>query len=121
MLQEKFLRRSLTGEFLVPAVQRTGQWVRSRRCDDQGGTVGQQVCREWTKGLDDQRASCRLWPSGPDNLDVPKHDGLSYFIMDMRQPGVEVVPLRQMNHHASFNQVFMTDAEVPPVSPGERR
>ena len=48
------------------------------------------------------------------DLDVPKHDGLSYFIMDMRQPGVEVVPLRQMNHHASFNQVFMTDAEVPP-------
>ena len=32
----------------------------------------------------------------------------------MRQPGVEVVPLRQMNGHASFNQVFFTDAEVAP-------
>ena len=35
----------------------------------------------------------------------------------MRQPGVEVRPLRQMNGHASFNQVFFTDAEVPPENP----
>ena len=45
---------------------------------------------------------------------VPKHQGLSYFVLDMRQPGVEVRPLRQMNGHASFNQVFFTDAEIPP-------
>ena len=31
----------------------------------------------------------------------------------MHQPGVEVRPLRQMNFHASFNEVFMTDAEIP--------
>ena len=42
--------------------------------------------------------------------DVPKHQGLSYFLLDMNQPGVEVQPLRQMNGHASFNQVFFTDA-----------
>jgi alkylation response protein AidB-like acyl-CoA dehydrogenase len=48
------------------------------------------------------------------NWDVPKHQGLSYFILDIHQPGVEVHPLRQMNGHASFNQVFFTDAEVPP-------
>jgi alkylation response protein AidB-like acyl-CoA dehydrogenase len=47
------------------------------------------------------------------DLDVPKHNGLSYFLIDMRQPGVDVVPLRQMNDHASFNQVFLTDAEAP--------
>ena len=35
-------------------------------------------------------------------------------MLDIRQPGVEVQPLRQMNGHASFNQVFFTDAEVPP-------
>ena len=46
--------------------------------------------------------------------DEPKHQGLSYFVLDMHQPGVEVHPLRQMNGHASFNQVFFTDAEVPP-------
>ena len=45
--------------------------------------------------------------------DLPKHQGLSYFLIDMRQPGIEVRPLRQMNGHASFNEVFMTDAVVP--------
>jgi len=44
--------------------------------------------------------------------DVPKHDGLSYFVIDMRQPGVEVRPLRQMNGHASFNEVFFDAAVV---------
>ncbi|MFV0306876.1 MAG: acyl-CoA dehydrogenase family protein [Desertimonas sp.] len=47
------------------------------------------------------------------NWDVPKHRGLSYFALPMRQPGVEVRPLRQMNLHASFNEVFMSDAEIP--------
>jgi alkylation response protein AidB-like acyl-CoA dehydrogenase len=46
--------------------------------------------------------------------DVPKHDGLSYFVLDMKQPGVEVQPLKQMNGHASFNQVFFTDAKIAP-------
>ena len=44
--------------------------------------------------------------------DAPKHQGLSYFVINMRQPGVEVQPLKQMNGHASFNQVFFNDAEV---------
>ena len=44
--------------------------------------------------------------------DAPKHLGLSYFIIDMRQPGVLVQPIQQMNGHASFNQVFFNDAEV---------
>lgn len=47
------------------------------------------------------------------NFDVPKHQGITYFVIDMRQPGVEVRPLKQMNGHASFNEVFMTDAHVP--------
>jgi alkylation response protein AidB-like acyl-CoA dehydrogenase len=45
--------------------------------------------------------------------DVPKHSGLTYFVLPMRQPGVEVRALRQMNGHASFNEVFMTDARIP--------
>ena len=45
--------------------------------------------------------------------DLPKHQGISYFLIDMRQPGVEARPLKQMNGHASFNEVFMTDAVVP--------
>ncbi|MCY3930068.1 MAG: acyl-CoA dehydrogenase family protein [Acidobacteria bacterium] len=46
--------------------------------------------------------------------DVPKHQGISYFLLDMRQAGVEARPLRQMNGHQSFNEVFMTNAVVPP-------
>lgn len=45
--------------------------------------------------------------------DKPKHEGLSYFLLNMRQPGVEVRQLEQMNGHASFNEVFITDARIP--------
>ena len=45
--------------------------------------------------------------------DAPKHRGLTYFALPMHQPGVHVRPLRQMNYHQSFNEVFMTDARIP--------
>ncbi len=45
--------------------------------------------------------------------DAPKHRGITCFAIPMRQPGVEVRPLRQMNGHASFNEVFFVDASVP--------
>ena len=45
--------------------------------------------------------------------DVPKHQGITYFVLPMKQPGVEVRQLRQMNFHASFNEVFLTDARIP--------
>jgi alkylation response protein AidB-like acyl-CoA dehydrogenase len=45
--------------------------------------------------------------------DVAKHAGLTYFVLDMHQPGVTVRPLRQMDGGASFNEVFMEDARIP--------
>ncbi len=45
--------------------------------------------------------------------EVPKHDGLSYFVVDMGSPGVEVRPLYQITAEAEFNEVFFNDVRIP--------
>jgi alkylation response protein AidB-like acyl-CoA dehydrogenase len=47
------------------------------------------------------------------DADAPKHQGLTYFIMDMDQPGVEVKPLIQITGEAEFNEIFMEEARIP--------
>jgi alkylation response protein AidB-like acyl-CoA dehydrogenase len=42
-----------------------------------------------------------------------RHRGLTYLVVDMHSPGVEVRPLRQLTGHAEFNEIFFTDVEVP--------
>ena len=68
---------------------------------------GQKV---WTSG--GQAADLGMLIARTD-WDVPKHQGISYFALDMHQPGVDVRPLREMTGRALFNEVFLTDARTP--------
>jgi alkylation response protein AidB-like acyl-CoA dehydrogenase len=47
------------------------------------------------------------------DFDVPKHKGLTYFLMDMEQEGVTVRPLRQITGEAEFNELFLEEARIP--------
>jgi len=116
MHKRKFLRRILTGEdiwcqlFSEPGSGSdvAGAVTRAEKRGNQWVVNGQKV---WTTSA--HKAHWGLLLARTD-WDAVKHKGLSYFVIDMKQPGVTVHPLRQMNGHASFNQVFMTDAKVEP-------
>ena len=116
MHKEKFLRRILTGEdtwcqlFSEPGSGSDLAGATTRADFDGSHWIvnGQKV---WTTSAHHAQYGLLLART---DWDVPKHHGLTYFVIDIEQQGVDVHPLRQMNGHASFNQVFFTDAKILP-------
>ncbi|MDE0987635.1 MAG: acyl-CoA dehydrogenase family protein [Pseudomonadales bacterium] len=68
---------------------------------------GQKVWSSWAHHADWGILIVRTDPS------VPKHNGLSFFAVDMKSPGIEVRPIRQITGDSDFNETFMTDVVIP--------
>ena len=114
-VRERYLRSMWRGDivacqlFSEPGAgsDLAGLQTKALRDGDEWVVTGQKV---WTSGAhlsDIGEIICRTDP------DAPKHKGLTGFVVDMRAPGVEVRPLRQITGGASFNEVFFTEVRVP--------
>jgi alkylation response protein AidB-like acyl-CoA dehydrogenase len=84
-----------------------GLRTRSVRDGDDWVINGQKI---WTSGAHQADYGILVTRSDPS---VEKHKGLTYFFVDMKTPGIEVRPIKQISGLSNFNEVFFTDARIP--------
>ena len=112
---DRYVRPALRGEevwcqlFSEPAGGSDLAALRTRAERDGGDWIinGQKI---WTSGAHLSDFGIIVVRTDPK---VPKHEGLTFFFLDMKSPGIEVRPIHQMSGARHFNEVFFTDVRVP--------
>jgi alkylation response protein AidB-like acyl-CoA dehydrogenase len=111
-------------KFIAPTIQGELRWCQGYSEPGSGSDLASLQTRAVLEGDHWVINGQKIWTSGAQVADMmfclcrtepeqPKHAGISYLLIDMKQPGIEVRPLKQMTGDSHFNEVFFTDATAP--------
>ncbi len=110
--------------FLPPTMAMKLHWCQGYSEPEAGSDLASLCTRAELDGDEWVINGQKVWTTGAQHADYMfclcrtepgalRHEGISYIIIDMKQPGVEVRPLRQLTGDSEFNEVFLTDARAP--------